>query len=39
MKIIPSNSLENHFRLNVEKATDKKTIIILYLHGNTNDRL
>lgn len=39
--ILPSESIEEHFDKNVHKVnkeTGDKTIVVLYLHGNTNDR-
>lgn len=39
--ILPSESIEEHFDKNVHKfnkETGDKTIVVLYLHGNTNDR-
>ena len=33
-KIIPSNNVDDHFKTNVEN----NAIVVLYLHGNTNDR-
>ena len=37
MQIIDSNNNDDHFKLNLKK-TEKTTTVILYLHGNTNDR-
>ncbi|CAF0706657.1 unnamed protein product [Brachionus calyciflorus] len=35
----PSSNLQEHFEINIEKSFEsKKSITILYLHGNTNDR-
>jgi hypothetical protein len=38
MHIISSNQQDDHFKLNIRNLKNKPTII-LYLHGNTNDRL
>ena len=37
-QLIESQSMEQHFNLNLVKNPNEKTIIVLYLHGNTNDR-
>lgn len=35
----PSQSLDEHFRINIPSDSDaSKPVVILYLHGNTNDR-
>lgn len=38
---MPSDSIEDHFHKNVPEInpkTGEKTILVIYLHGNTNDR-